>query len=278
MLHMERSRVRLPAGPCAPPLNGIHVRTTSHRIAALGVLAIAVGGLTACGGGSSETVARVAGVDSISKATLDHWIPVEAIVLYNEKPTKPVPRGVIPDPPDYTACIAYLITNPQKVVQSGSKPTPGQLKVKCWQRYQELKVLTLNTLIGWDWTIGAGLALGIKVSDAEARQRLKEANKNLFPKNAEFTDYLRLTQQTFADMLFRSRVQLVEAKLVQKLTTMEKLLPKGLTAQQRQRALAQVQKALPPNKQWAQKTTCRTGYVTSACKQYRGRLSPGLPN
>ena len=252
---------------------------TNRVISALGVLTVALVGLAACGGSNSnEIVARVDGVGSISKATLDHWIPVEAVVLYEEEPKAAVPRGVIPDPPKYAACIAYLKTTRQKIGESGPRPTTVQLKGKCRQRYQQLKELTLNTLIGWDWTIGAGLALGMKVSDVEVKRRLEEVNKNLYPKKADFTNYLKLTGQTLADMLFRSRVQLYEGKLVQQRTVLEKRLPSGLSARQRQSAVAEFMAAMPPGKQWAAKTSCRKGYVVSACRQYRGSLPPGIPN
>jgi hypothetical protein len=252
---------------------------TSRRLSALGAVAVTITGLTACGGGSSgEIVARVTGVGSISRATLEHWMPVEAVVLYQEYPTRPVPKGVIPDPPGYAACIAYLKATPQKLVESGPKPTAVQLKSKCRQKYQELKALTLNTLIVWDWTIAAGLALGMKATDAEVRARFDEGNKRYFPRRAEFARYLRLTGQTVPDMLFRSKVQVFEAKLIEKKTALEKQLPHGLSAQRRQRALAKFVANLPPGKQWAAITSCRDGYVVSACKQYKGSLAPGIPN
>lgn len=253
---------------------------TNRCLSALAAIAVAIVGLAACGGNSSnEIVAQVAGVGSISKAALDHWIPVEAVVLYQEDPTKPIPRGVIPDPPDYTACIAYLRSPPAKLVEHGPKPTTAQLKSKCQYRYEELKELTLNTLIGWDWLIGAGMKLGIKASEAEVGHWLTEVNERTFPQGqAELTTYLKLTRQTGADMLFRAKVQVFEVKLVHKKEAMEKLLPRSLTAQQRQSALARFTEYLPPGKQWAATTSCTKGYVVSACKQYKGSSPPGIPN
>jgi foldase protein PrsA len=243
---------------------------TSRRISALGAIAAVVVGLAACGSGSSgEIVARVQGVGSISKATLDHWIPVEAVVLYQEYPTKPVPSGVIPDPPNYTACIAYSEATRQKLRENGPAPTAAQLRSKCEQKLQELKELTLNTIIGWDWLIRAGTALGMHASDAEVKQRFTEENQRYFPKRSEFTRYLKLTGQTVADILFRDRVQVFEAKIIQKQAAMKK---------QSQSALAKLIKYLPPGKQWAAITSCRKGYVVSACKQYTGSQPPGIPN
>jgi len=250
----------------------------SRCISALGAIVIAAAGLAACGGGNSgEIVAQVAGVGSISKGTLEHWMPVEASLLYEEVPRKKVPAGVMPDPPTYTACIAYLRSTKQKILETGPKPTAAQLKDKCAQKYQELKVLTLNTLIGWDWTIGMGATAGMKVTDTEVRQRLEAVKKNNLP-GVSFTKYLKYTDQTVSDMLFRSRVQLFEVKFQQQAITMAKFLPKGLTAQQQQKAFAKLAAGLPTTKQWVARTSCRTGYVTSSCRQYKGSLPPGIPN
>jgi hypothetical protein len=249
---------------------------TNRLLTTLAFVALVASNLTACGDGSSdETVASIAGVDSISKATLDHWIPVEAVVIYEEDPKTPVPRGVIPDPPRYSACIAYLRSTRQKLIESGPRPTTAQLKRRCVQRQNELRVLTLNTLIGWDWTIGTGIALGMKVSDAQARQRLADVNGRSFPRPGEFAKYLRLTRQTAADMLFRSRVQEFEAKLTQAQRAMEAQLPRSLSVKQRQDAVVGL---LAMRNRWVAKTTCSRGYVVSACKEYRGRLAPGIPN
>jgi hypothetical protein len=246
----------------------MNMKRTIRYISTLSTIAVAAG-LAACGSGSSsEIVAQVGNVGSISKGTLDHWIPIEAAVLYQERPTSPVPRGVLPDPPDYVACIAYLKTAGQKLVESGPKPTAVQLKAKCRQRDQELKEITLNTLIGWDWTIGTGTALGLRASDAEVRQRLAEVKKATYSKETEYTDYLKATGQTVADMLLRSRVQLFELKMQKRAAT------------EKPQSAAQLQQSesLLSGKRWATVTSCRKGYVVSACKQYRGSQSPGLPN
>jgi hypothetical protein len=249
----------------------------SRCIATLVAIA-ALHSLAACGSGSSSViVARVAGVGSISKATVDHWIPVEAVVLYKENPIKPVPKGVVPDPPNYGACIAYLAKALQKTNESAPKPTTAELKGKCTHRYQELRVLTLNTLIGWDWTIAAGKTLGMNASDAEVKQRYTEVNKRFWPKAGEYAKYLKLTGQTDADMMLRYRVELYELKLLRKLEAIQKSLPATATTQQRQRAGAALTKYMS-GPRWVPSTSCIKGYVVSACKQYRGPYPPGIPN
>jgi hypothetical protein len=253
------------------------------RVTLLGAIAVAILSVSACGSGggkgTDEVVAQISGVASISKSVLDHWIPVEGTVLYNESPTKPIPKGVIPDPPEYSACIAYSRTHAAQPTESiPPNQTVAQLKSKCANRYQELKVLALNTLIGWYWTIGAGQELGMQVSEAEAKARLKEVTPNGFPSEAAFKKFLRLTGQTVSDMVFRSKVQVFENKLLAKVKEAESEVPTSLGTQERQAALTRLANALPPNSKWAAKTTCSGGLVVSACKQYKGPEAPGLPN
>jgi foldase protein PrsA len=257
----------------------MQIRLISRGIAMMGAIALATS-MSACAGSSGNSdkiVARVAGVGSISKRMLDHWMPVEATLVYQEMPKRPVPRGVIPDPPSYTACIAYLRTVGNKLGTSGP-PTTSQLRAECKRQYQNLKELTLNTLIGWDWTLGEGAALGMRVDDNEVRRRLATVNERLFSNNGEFKDYLKWTGQTVTDMLFRSRVQLFEVKIHEQLLAAGRHLPRSLTSHEREAALAKIVEKLPPNRAWVAKTSCEAGFIVSGCRQYRGSLSPGFPD
>jgi foldase protein PrsA len=249
----------------------------ARRAAALGAIALASTGLAACGGSSSPVVAQVAGVGSISEATLNHWVPIEATLLYSTIPGGPVPKGVLPDPPSYSACIALLGSKGAKLVESGPKPTKTQLKSHCVARLQELKELALNILIGWDWTIGEGQRLGIKLTSGEIKQRFVEVNHRLFPKEEELTHYIERTGQTVSDLMFRAKVQLFEVKNGARVRAAAQGLS-SLPAAQRQAAILRIDAQLPPSKSWAAKTSCRAGFVVSACKQYRGSSPPGLPN
>lgn len=245
-------------------------------ISALGAVVIATGALTACGGGSDTTVAQVAGVGSISKAMLEHWMPIEARLLYSEVPTRPTPSGVVPDPPTYTACVAYLRVTPQKAGERLGKATTAQLRDRCAGKERELKELTLNTLIGWDWTIGRGLRVGVRVTDAEATRRVQVLKTSDFA-GTDFAKYLKYSGQTAGDILLRAKVQVVEGKLNQQLTTMQHSQTR-LSASQERAALAPLAARLLSDRQWAERTNCPSGYVTSGCKQYKGSQAPGVPN
>lgn len=243
----------------------------------LSAVAIAVSFLTACGGGSSATVAQVAGVGAISKAMLEHWMPIEARILYRETPTRPTPPGVIPDPPTYAACVAYLRVTPQKAGERPGKQTTAQLRARCARKEQELKVLTLNTLIGWDWTIGRGLRVGVRVTDAEARQRVKVLRSSDFA-GQDFNKYLKYSGQSSADMLLRAKVQVVEDKLGALQKGLRRSQRGPLTAKRERAALLSLASKVLTDKQWAERTTCPDGYVTSGCREYKGSQAPGTPN
>jgi foldase protein PrsA len=252
----------------------------TRRLSALVATAIALVGVSACGGGSSgETVAQVAGVGSRSKGTVEHWIPIQARLAHTVVPRRPIPRGVVPDPPEYTYCVAYLKTTRQKIVETGPKPTPAQLKRKCAESYNAVKTSVLNLLIGSDWTFGNAVASGMKVTPAEIKQRFELVKKNdLRMSDREYLKYLKYTGQTLSDMMLRSKVQLIEARLQARVIAVAKRLPKGLTEQQSQQALMKVTADLPTTKQWVARTSCHPGYVTSSCKQYKGTLPPGFPD
>jgi hypothetical protein len=240
---------------------------------------IALAGASSCGGGSNEIVARVTGVGSIDRATVEHWIPIQARLAHTVVPRRPIPAGVVPDPPDYKACVAYLKKTGQEIVEKGPKPTAAALKRKCAQSYQAVKASVLNLLIGSDWTFGNAAAAGMKVTPQEIKQRFELVKKNdLRMSDKEYLKYLKYTGQTLSDMMLRSKVQLIEARIQARVFAVAKRLPKGLTEEQRQAALMKPTAAMPTIKEWVTRTSCRPGFVTSSCKQYKGTLPPGFPN
>jgi foldase protein PrsA len=247
-------------------------------IGTLGAVVLSVGLLTACGsGGNSDApVAQVAGVGTITKAMLEHWMPIEARILYSEAPSRPTPSGVVPDPPTYTACVAYLRVTPQKADERPGKQTTAQLRTRCAHKEQELKELTLNTLIGWDWTIGRGLRVGVEVTNQEAKRRVEVLKESDFA-GQDFSKYLKYSGQTTSDILLRAKVQVIEDKLG---ALQKELLhgQQGKPSASQERAMVSLAAKLLTDKQWAGRTICPSGYVTSGCREYKGSKAPGVPN
>jgi hypothetical protein len=231
------------------------MRKPRRPLAALLLAAAVLTGLSACGGsGDSPPVARVGSV-AITKATLEHWIPIEAVVSYKLFPKKPTPKGLIPIPPNYTACIAYLATTPELIRERGLKVSKAQLKSQCKARYETLKQVMMTFLItGW-WEIGEGKEWGVKVSEEEVKQRLEGLKKHFLPTEADYQRYLALTGQTLSDEYFRERIQLFEVKLEQYLEAKRKRLGSKMDAF--------ISEA---NKRWVSRTSCEPGYVVTQCR------------
>jgi hypothetical protein len=208
------------------------------------------------------------------RGSVAHWANVEAVLVHELIPTRPAPVGLIPDPPKYSACIAYLSRTLSQ--SAGHKPlTTGALKQDCQARATSLQMTTLSKLISWDWTIGRGEALGIHVFDAQVQMRLetvsREANS---PYGPSLTRYLALTGQTKADLLFRSRVQLYEVEISKRAMAMERTLPTTLNEHQRQAAIEALANRIDADKLWTGKTSCGTGFVVPGCREYVGQAQP----
>jgi len=150
---------------------------------------------------SKEVVVQIAGRSSITKGSLEHWMAVGT------------PKIEVPQPPDYTACITRLDSEP--VVTGQAKPTAAQLKGACERRYHELKQRTLDSLIATQWLIGEAERLGLKVSDEEINRQLQEEKRRSFPTEAQFQKFLTMSGQTLSDVLLSITEELVSEKIRQ---------------------------------------------------------------
>lgn len=242
-------------------------------------------GLVANGCGSSsasdQVVAKVSGIGEITNATLEHWMPAQAILVYALVPTVPPPAGVVPDPPGYSACISflakYLAALPTATAR-GAPPSSSALKGDCRKHEQQLRVTTLNTLIGWDWILGQGKLLGLYANEAEARARVKTVYATLFQSGGNLRDYMKWTHQSYADLVFRSRVQVVEAKLRESLLAASARIGRIANAKARAAATTKLEQALLPSRHWLSKTSCISSLIVSSCREYKGATAPGTPD
>jgi hypothetical protein len=226
-------------------------------IVALAAVSIAV--LAGCGGSKDPAVAGV-GEQSISKASLNHWIHVEAIIDH-ELPQAPVPTGEVPDPPRFVACAGYLARKARADPAPHSVPSSVTLKQQCRERYSAVREHILRILITYMWLKAEAAKLGVQVSDGESTQQLARYSKEVFKTSAAFQRYLRYTGESLADELLVGKMDLVSAKLERKLIS-ERGVP-GATSFFRN---------FP--KRWAAKTNCQAEYVVPGCKQYKGPKAP----
>ena len=184
-------------------------------IAALGAVFFASLALVACGGGIPSNAVVQVGSNPITKATYEHWLSVAA--ASSATTTGKTAKPVVPDPPNYTECIAHLEATAAKPAKGQAKPTKAQLKSECEQQYTSLKQEVLGFLISSEWVIGEASHLGVHVSDAEVKKEFEKIKTQQFPKAAEFEKFLATSGQTVSDLLLRVKLNLLSSKIQQKI-------------------------------------------------------------
>ena len=182
-------------------------------ISALGAVFFVVAGLSACGGIPGNAVVQVDG-NSITKATFAHWLAIAAASSATTAGAKPV----LPEPPNYTACIAHLKAVAPKPAKGQSAPTEAQLKSECEQQYKSLQTEVLGFLISSEWVLGEAAHLGVKASDKEVEKQFATVKNEQFPKPAEFEKFLKTSGQTVSDLLLRVKLNLLSTKIQQKIS------------------------------------------------------------
>jgi hypothetical protein len=215
------------------------------------LVGLLVGG---CGSGGGGFVARVGG-RVVSSAALAHWFSVEAIISTDLNPQGPVPVGEVPDPPRYSACIAYMRAS------TASHEVSSGLQHRCRKRYEGVRRHMLTILITYAWLEAEAAVQGISVSEGEIRQQFKRYAKEIWPTEAAFHAYLKYTKQTLADEFLVSKMDLLSTKLQAKV--IHGMGIKGAT---------RFYHEFP--RRWAARTSCSPGNVIPVCKQYRGPEPP----
>jgi hypothetical protein len=242
---------------------------SSRRWAAAIVSVMALGalllGAAGCAGGSGGVVAVVGG-KAISRASFDHWMAVAAVKDYQPMPQAPVPKGVLPDPPDYVACSAHLASIAPHGV-GVPVPSATALKRQCAQQYRALREQVMGSLITAEWLIGEGEARGLKALPSEILKRTNRLRKSDFANERTFQRYLTYSGETIADRMFRSKIKVFSEKIEHQLST-------NLGSRAGAQAVANFATRLV--KRWPAKTSCRPHFIVPDCREYKGPIAPEL--
>jgi hypothetical protein len=225
-------------------------------------------GLGGCGGTAGIPRGAVAQVQgrAISKAMLDHWVSLEAVARYADRPTEPLPSGLVPDPPLYRHCIDYLRRSRPKLIKGHRPLTEAQLKASCESYDRALRDRALSVVITFQWLIGEAAKRGIRVSGQEVAQRLTRFNEEKYPGRGELQRVEGISDETLADERLRVRINMLSTRLE------EQVARSGEGAAGRQRVLTRFFKEFP--RKWAAKTNCRAGYIVPNCRQFKGPTPP----
>jgi foldase protein PrsA len=191
-----------------------------RKFPALGAFfVVAALGITACGGDNvpGNAVARV-GDDSITKTTFNHWLNVAAISAQGQTNPGAKTKPQIPQPPDFTACIAQKKKTAPKPAKGQPEPTDASFKAQCKQEYEGLRDQVLQFLISAEWIQGEASDNDVKVTDKEVQKQFDQTKKQSFPKEADFQKFLKSSGMTMPDLLFRVKLDTLSNKLREKIT------------------------------------------------------------
>lgn len=252
-----------------------------HRRVAL-LAGVLVAGLSGCGGatrhasgGRSQSSARPlspgvvaqAGGNSITKSQLAHWTRVQAVLAYEYKPNSTLPKGFVPDPPGYTACIGYLAG---KADRQSSRPSRKQLKQECIQRQQGLQQAALGVLIVNDWMLKEASRRGMTVSAAEA----ESAAEQYYSGAPGYRRFVTSAGVSLSDQRLVAESHLVLDRIQLKGMSpalLARIQPggPGETARNAEEVDAHDQAVSTAiSNRWTPTTHCRAGYVVSDCSEY----------
>jgi foldase protein PrsA len=177
------------------------VRLVLALCALTALVAVAVG----CGGVPGNAVATVDGT-SIDKDDFNHWMTVAA-------KTSGQANAAVPDPPDYTKCVAAKRKAQPQPKKGEKAQTDDQLKQQCKQEYEALRDQVMQLLTSFQWIEGEAKEQGVKVSDDEVKKSFDQQKKQSFPKEADYQKFLKDNGQTEQDILERVKLDLLSNKI-----------------------------------------------------------------
>jgi foldase protein PrsA len=177
-------------------------------LAFLGVSALA---LAACGNDVPTGAVAKVGDETIEQAEFDKWLATAA------KGQAQGGTAVIPDPPEFTKCVAAKKKTP--VPEGQKKPSDASLKKQCETEYDTLKREVMQFLIQAAWVQQEAEAQDIKVSQKEIEKSFEDQKKQAFPTDKAYQEFLKTSGMSEADILFRVRLDQLQQKLTQKITS-----------------------------------------------------------
>jgi len=182
-------------------------------LAALGAVLFVTVGLVACGGGvPGNSVVAIDGSQNVTNEAYKHWLGVAASAGGQGE------KVVVPDPPNYTNCIAHLKATTAKPAKGQKAPTEAELKKQCETQYKSLQQEVLGFLISSSWVLGEAKSLGVKATDKEVRDQFLHIKHQQFRKPAEFEKFLATSGQSVSDLLLRVKLNMLSQKIQQKIS------------------------------------------------------------
>src|SRR6201991_1158897 len=162
--------------------------------------------VAACGGGVPGSAVATVDGDAIAKSDFNHWLTVAAKSSVQA-------TAAVPDPPNYTNCVATLRKNTPAPAKGQPKVTDASLKKQCVTQYNQLRDQVLQLLISFKWIDGEAKAMNVSVTDADVKKCFDQQKKQSFPKDADSQKFLKTSGQSQDDIMQRVRLDLLSNKI-----------------------------------------------------------------
>jgi foldase protein PrsA len=176
----------------------------------LTVLALTALVVAGCGSGvPADSVASVDGTQ-IKKDEFNHWLSVAS-----KQQAVSGQTAVVPDPPNYSKCVAALQKVP--VAKGQQKPSAAALKSQCQQQYEGLKQQVMQFLVQSQWLLQEADSRKLTAKPATVQKQLDDQIKQSFPKRTDFNKFLQTSGMTMNDLLFRVKIDVLTQQVRQKI-------------------------------------------------------------
>src|SRR3954447_1921026 len=186
--------------------------STRRYVALLGAFFVLPLALSACGdsGVPGNAVAEIGG-DPIKTTAFDHWLKVAA--TSQQQQSGATGAAAVPDPPNYTGCIAAKKKTAAKPAKGQPNPTDATYKKQCQQEYNSLRDTVMQFLLSSAWIEGESHDRGIKISDSDVKKDFDKQRQQSFPKDSDYAAFLKSSGYVQEDLLYRIKVQDLTNKL-----------------------------------------------------------------
>ena len=192
---------------------------TRTALPVVALLAVAVLGVSACGGGGvpGNSVATV-GDQTIKRDTFDHWMKIIAISQAGQSNPAAAKTATVPDAPDFQQCVADKKKTAPKPAKGQPEPTEAQFKTQCKQQYDQFKSQVLGFLIRSTWLDQEANRLKVKVADKTITKQIDDIKKQQFAQKGSYEKFLQNAGLTNEDVLYQQRIRELQNQITSKVT------------------------------------------------------------
>ena len=117
------------------------------------------------------------GDQTIRTTTFNHWMQIAAVSSRGRRaPTGRSPSAV-PEPPNFTACIAQKKKTAPKPAKGQPEPTDAQFKAQCKPEYEGLRDQVMSSSSRRSGSSGEADGADVKVTDTEVKKQFEPTKK-----------------------------------------------------------------------------------------------------